>query len=92
MLIPAWHLAFLWLIYAVAYMRRFWLDDRRHKYICLGKGISRLVLAGVYFYLAIYSPEAADAQILVRWSLIMFLWVDLIYIVQENIMQNRFRQ
>lgn len=92
MLIPAWHIAILWLLYAFAYTRRFWLQDRRHKYICLGKGISRLVLACVYLYLAIFLPAPANAQILVRWSMIMFLLVDLVFIVQENIMQNRFQQ
>jgi hypothetical protein len=87
LLIPAWHISVLCALYAAEYVFRFlWEPEKR--FISLGKAFGRLLLTGVYLYLAIERPPPAQAQVLVRWSLTSFLLIDLAFILQEHLMQR----
>ena len=87
MLIPAWHIAVLATLYAAEYLWRFFRRPEK-KYISLGKAFARLMLAGVYVYLAIWQQTPAQAQVLVRWSLLTYLLIDLSFVAQEHLMRK----
>lgn len=87
MLIPAWHIAVLAALYAAEYLWRFFRQPEK-RYISLGKAFARLILAGVYVYLAIWQPTPAQSQVLVRWSLLMYLLIDLAFVTQEHLMRK----
>jgi hypothetical protein len=84
MLIPASHIAVLALLSAAEYLYRFY-SDPIHRYASLGKAIGRLLLAGTYLFIALDDPTEAVRMVLVRWSLFMFFFIDLFFIVQRHI-------
>ena len=87
MVIPAWHLAVLFFLYAAEYLWRFF-TRRENRYISLGKAIGRLTMTGVYMYLSIFDNTPAQAQVLVRYSLLLFVLVDLTFVAQEHLMRR----
>lgn len=53
-----------------------------------GKAFGRLLLGITYTYFSIYSLDANFRAPLVRWSLLMFLIIDLFFAMQEHVMQK----
>lgn len=88
MFVPAWHIGLMALAYAGEYFWRF-VKRNDKKFISLGKALGRLLLAGTYLYIELAGPSEAQKIFLVRWSLFLYLGIDLFYIAQEHIM-NRF--
>lgn len=87
MLIPAWHIALLASVYAAEYYWRAW-RRREQRYMYLGKAGGRTVVAAAYLYLQLTHLTPPEAQILVRWSLLIFLFTDLIFVIQEHIIDR----
>lgn len=88
-LIPAWHIGVLALLYAGEYVWRAWkVPEKRFMYI--GKAFGRLLLGGVYLLFALKPLEPEIRTPLVRWALTMFLAVDLFYAAQEHVMRRVF--
>lgn len=87
MLIPAWHIGVLASVYALEYFWRAW-HRREQRFMYLGKAGGRSVLAGTYFYIEFAHLIPPDAQVLVRWSLLIFLVTDLIFVIQEHIIER----
>lgn len=87
MLIPAWHIGLLAAVYALEY---FWRARHRRdlRFMYLGKASGRTVLAVTYFYIEVGHLLQPEAQILVRWSLLIFLFIDLIFVIQEHIIER----
>jgi hypothetical protein len=87
MLIPAHHIAILAALYAAEYFWRAWqLKDRRYMYI--GKAVGRLILTVVYLWFALFPAEAEIRSVWIRWSLFMFLAIDLLFVAQDHIMRR----
>lgn len=86
MLIPAWHIGVLALLYAAEYFwRAYKLPDRQYMYI--GKAFGRLILGAVYVWFTIL-PYAAEVRAQwVRWALLMFLIIDLVFVVVDHAMR-----
>ena len=82
-LIPAWHIAVLALLYVAEYIYRAWRQQDK-RYIYLGKAFGRLLLSGTYLYFSIAPPVAELRAPLVRWSLFVFLGIDLFYAILEH--------
>jgi hypothetical protein len=83
MLIPAWHVALMWSLYALAYGLRAWYRKQaRYRYV--GKTVGRLLVAGVYWWLAFMPMDAEVRAIWVRWSVFIFPIIDLIFMAQEH--------
>lgn len=83
MLIPAWHVALLWSLYALAYGLRI-VQRKALKFRYIGKTAGRLIVAAVYWWAA-FAPVGADERALwIRWSLFIFPIIDLIFIAQER--------
>ena len=83
MLIPAWHVALLWSLYAVAYG----LHVRQRKaarYRYIGKTAGRLIVAAVYLWISFVPMDADTRAVWIRWSLFIFPIIDLIFIAQER--------
>ena len=85
MIISAWLIALLALVYAIEYVHRFFRSA--HNYIYLGKALGRFILCSTYFYIALDNPADSERAILVRWSLLMLLGTDLFYVIQEHFMR-----
>lgn len=86
LLIPAWHIGILAVLYAAEYFWRAWmLRDRRFMYV--GKAIGRLILAAPYFYFAFVLTDADVRTVWIRWSLFMYLAIDLIFVAVDHIMR-----
>jgi hypothetical protein len=83
------HIAVLAYFYAAEYFFRF-LKIREKRFISLGKAIGRLVLAITYTLIYVLEPAEAQRVVWVRWSLFLFLIIDLFYIAQEHIMKKIF--
>lgn len=82
MLIPAHHVAILWSLYALAYGLRIWQrHEARFRYI--GKTVGRLIVAAVYWWVALSPMDAEVRAVWVRWSLFIFPVIDMIFIAQE---------
>lgn len=78
-------IAVLALLYAVDYIYLA-LRHKAKRYLLLGKAFGRLVLASAYLYF-VFVPIVADTRApLVRWSLLIFLGIDLFFAVQEHVM------
>jgi hypothetical protein len=90
MIIPAWLIAVLALVYSVEYVHRFL--RLQHNYIYLGKALGRLILAIVYVYITLTNPPDSEKIIWVRWSLLMLLSTDLFYIAQEHLMRTKLQK
>lgn len=87
MLIPAWLLALLFALYAAEYVWRFFKQPK-NRYISLGKAIVRLTLAFVYAHIEIGQVSINQSQILLRYSLTLFVMVDLLFVTQEHLMRR----
>lgn len=87
MLIPAWHLSLLFALYAAEYVWRFFKQPK-NRYISLGKAVGRLTMVGVYAYIEIGQPSIFQAQLLLRYSLTLFVLVDLLFVTQEHLMRR----
>lgn len=88
MLIPAWHVAMLWSLYALAYGLRIW-QRKAYQFRYIGKTVGRLIVAAVYWWAA-FAPVSADERaVWIRWSLFIFPIIDLIFIMQERF-EDRF--
>lgn len=86
-MIPAHHIAILAGLYAAEYFWRAWrVRERRYMYI--GKALARVILAAVYFWFALVPTDAEMRSMWIRWSLFMFLAVDLFFAAQEHIMRK----
>lgn len=90
MIIPAWHIAILATAYAGEYVYRYFRQLER-RYIYLGKGLARFILALVYWYITIFSPGELQRQVLVRWSLFWLLSIDLYFIALEYVIAYKKR-
>lgn len=87
MLIPAWHIGILATLYALEYFwRAYKLPQRRYMYV--GKAIGRLILGGVYLWFALAPTEAEIRSIWIRWALLMFLLIDLIFVVLDHLLRR----
>ena len=86
-IIPAWHIAILMSLYALEYFWRAW-NRREQRFMYLGKATGRALLAGTYWYIEFADLMPNEAQILVRWSLLIFLFTDLIFVIQEHIVER----
>ena len=83
MLIPAWHVAVLWSLYAVVYGLHVWRRKAaRYRYI--GKVAGRLIVAAVYLWVAFVPMDADTRAVWIRWSLFIFPIIDLIFVAQER--------
>lgn len=86
-LIPAHHIAILAALYAAEYFwRAYQLQERRYMYI--GKAVGRLIVAGVYLWFALSPTDAEARSVWIRWSLFMFLAIDLLFVAQDHIMRR----
>lgn len=86
MLIPAWHIGVLALLYAAEYCwRAYKLSKRRYMYI--GKAFGRLLLGSVYLWFAFVPAVADERAVWVRWALLMFLLIDLIFVALDHAMR-----
>lgn len=83
MLIPAWHVAMLWSLYALAYGLRVW-QRKAARFRYIGKTVGRLIVAAVYWWFAVYPMDADVRSVWIRWSLFIFPIIDLIFIAQER--------
>lgn len=87
MLIPAWHIGVLALLYAAEYFWRAWqLKERRYMYV--GKAIGRLILGGVYVWYALVPASADVRSVWIRWALLMFLLIDMIFVVLDHLLRR----
>lgn len=87
MLITALYIGALASLYALEYFWRAWkLSERRYMYI--GKACGRLILGSVYLWVAIFPSDAETRAIWVRWALLMFLLVDLIFVVLDHLLRR----
>ena len=77
MIIPAWHIGVLALLYALEFAWRAWKQPEK-RYLSIGKMFGRLILAGAYFYIECAALTPPQAQVLVRWSLLFYLLTDII--------------
>lgn len=86
MLIPAWHIALLALLYGLEYIWRAWqLKDRRYMYI--GKAAGRLIVALVYFWFTFVPMDAEFRAVWIRWSLWIYFVIDLIFVALDHVMR-----
>jgi uncharacterized membrane protein len=84
-MIPAWHIALLASLYAAEYVRRAF-EVKGKKYLYIGKALGRAILAGVYLYFSFIPTDAEIRTIWIRWSLEIFLLIDLLFALQERLM------
>ena len=87
-MIPAWHIALLASLYAGEYIYRA-IKVKEKKFLYIGKAAGRAILAAVYLYFAFIPTEAEVRTIWIRWSLEIFLIIDLLFAAQEHLM-NRY--
>jgi hypothetical protein len=85
--IPAHHIAILAGLYAAEYFWRAW-QVRERRYMYIGKAVVRTILAAVYFWFALMPAEAEVRSVWIRWSLFMFLAVDLFFAAQEHFIRK----
>lgn len=83
MLIPAWHVALLWSLYALAYGLRVW-QRKAARFRYIGKTLGRVIVAAVYWWAAFMPMDAEVRAVWIRWSLFIFPIIDLIFIMQER--------
>lgn len=91
MLIPAWMIAILALLYALEYFQRVWFREEK-RYIWFGKGIGRLIVAVTYAVFAVVPVDANTRAVWIRLSLLLFLCTDLFFIAQEHFMRLTMRK
>ena len=82
---PAWHIGLLAALYMAEYVYRA-IRVKERKYIYIGKAMARGILAAVYFYFTFFPTDAAIRTTWVRYSLMLFLLIDLIFVVQERLL------
>ncbi|MDL1909712.1 hypothetical protein FBQ81_03310 [Chloroflexi bacterium CFX6] len=82
-MIPAWIIAILAFLYAIEYSWRAW-KVRERRYIYIGKAFGRILLSIIYFYFSFGTMNVNDRASLVRWSLALFLGIDLFFVIQEH--------
>jgi len=86
-LIPAWHIGVLAMLYACEYLwRARTLVEKRFMY--LGKAFGRMLLGGVYLFFAVRPMSSEIRAPIVRWAILMFLLIDLFFVIQEHVMRR----
>lgn len=75
------------MLYALEYIWRAWrVTERRYMYI--GKALGRIILGGVYLWFALVPTDAQIRSIWIRWALLMFLLIDLIFVALDHILRK----
>lgn len=83
MLIPAWHIALLWSLYALAYGLRIW-QRKAARFRYIGKTAGRLIVAAAYWLVDVTPMNVDEWAVLIRWSLFIFPVIDMLFIIQER--------
>lgn len=89
-MIPAGHIGILAALYALEYFYRAY-EQKERKYIYIGKALARALIAVVYFYFAFVPTDAVIRTTWIRMSLMVFLLVDLIFVLQERLQKRYIR-
>lgn len=87
MLIPAWYIGVLALLYAAEYFwRAYKLRERRYMYV--GKAFGRVLLGAVYLRFTFAPTIAEERAPWIRWALLMFLLIDLIFVALDHFLRH----
>lgn len=85
--VSAYLVSFLAALYCAEYVYRSIVIPTR-KYLYIGKALGRGLLAVVYFWIAFFEPSFYARVIWVRWSMVLFLAIDLFFVAQEHAMRK----
>lgn len=84
-MLPLWSLGLAALVYALEYLWRA-SSQKDRRFLYLGKAVGRVLLAGTFFYVS-WTDLPQDMRIgLIRWSVFLFLIIDLFYVALDHIM------